>query len=193
MAERKINGLDVEALGRTIAGVREDPELGAFEFRTRTRWLEGGNNRTTITSFHGVGQENDERRFVVEADEPSVLLGRDRAPNPVEYLLEALASCLTSAMVYQAAARGIVIDECECELRGELDVRGFLGLSPDARKGYRRIEARFRVKSTGTAEELEECARFSPVLDVVSNGTEVALEIERRPTMKAEAERAPAP
>jgi uncharacterized OsmC-like protein len=178
--EKIINGIDVQALGKAMHELRQDPKLGDFRFRSFTRWIEGAYNRTTISSFYGAGKENDDRRFDLVADEPHLLLGEDRGPNPVEYLLDALASCLTSSLVYHAAARGIRIDACECELEGSIDLRGYLGVSEDVRKGYQRIAATFRVVSDASAEQLERCARFSPVLDVVSRGTEVALAIEKK-------------
>lgn len=179
MAEEIINGIEVRQLGRFIHRLRRGPELGRFQFRVRNRWLErGGHSQSTVRGFYGAGEEQNGRRFRMEADEPKLLLGEDAGPNPVEYLLGALASCLTGALVYHAAARGIRIESCECELTGELDARGFLGIAPEVRKGYQSIEVRFKVKSDGTREQLEECARFSPVLDVVMHGTEVELDIE---------------
>ncbi len=174
---KELNGIDVGGLAQVVHRL-SDADRAAFEFRTRTEWIGGGHSATTVTSFRGDGAENDGRRFVLEADEPRVLLGADAAPNPAEHLLHALATCLTASLIYHAAARGIEVRTCECTLVGELDVRGFLGLSPDARRGYRRIEARFRVESDAPAERLEELARFSPVLDVVTNGTEIDLAVE---------------
>ncbi len=182
MAPKIVNGVDIQQLGKAIHDFRADPDLAAFEFRARTEWLDGGHSRTTIEAFYGAKQENDSRRHTLKADEPPLLLGQDRGPNPVEHLLNALATCLTGAMVYHAAARGIHIDACECVLRGEIDIRGFLGVSDQVRRGYRRIEATFHVESDGSAEVLEECARMSPVLDVVMHGTQVDLRVEPRPS-----------
>ncbi len=116
---------------------------------------------------------------MLEADEPPVLLGEDRTANPVEYLLHALASCLTSSIIYKAAARGITIESLESTLEGDLDARAFLELSNDVRKGYQNIRVTFKVKSGASPEELKECAEFSPVLDVVTHGTPVSLRIEK--------------
>lgn len=116
---------------------------------------------------------------MLEADEPPVLLGEDRTANPVEYLLHALASCLTSSIIYKAAARGITIESIESKLVGDLDACAFLELSNDVRKGYQNIRATFKVKSDASAEALKACAEFSPVLDVVTHGTPVSLRIEK--------------
>lgn len=110
-----------------------------------------------------------------------MLAGTDLAPNPVEHLLHALAGCMTSTLVYHAAIRDIRIDELECELEGDLDLRGFLGLSKDARKGYRNIRVKFRVKTdSDQLDKLKTLSKFSPVFDVTSNGTRVDVEIERK-------------
>jgi uncharacterized OsmC-like protein len=177
---QNINGVDVAKLGEVKTAVERDTTLGRFEFRARTRWRSGsgGQNSTSLGSFHGAGAEQNGRRFEIAADEPKVLLGQDTAPNPVEYLLSALGACITSSLIYHAAAAGHRVDDCECTLTGDLDVRGFLGIDPDVRPGYQHILVTLRVRSDAPVEELEQAARFSPVLDVVSRGTSVALRVE---------------
>ena len=176
-----INGINVNEFENTVEAVKAQPELAKFQFRARNRWDRGGYNRTTIKGFYGAGEEHGEkdRTFVLEADEPPVLLGEDRTANPVEYLLHALASCLTSSIIYKAAARGFTIESVESKLEGDLDARAFLELSQDVRKGYQSIRVSFKVKSDASAEMLKECAEFSPVLDVITHGTPVALSIEK--------------
>jgi uncharacterized OsmC-like protein len=176
-----INGIDVVEFDNTVQAVKFNPELGKFQFRATHRWDMGGYNRTTISGFYGAGEEHgaENRTFVLEADEPPVLLGEDRTANPVEYLLHALASCLTSSIIYKAAARGITIESVESKLEGDLDARAFLEISNDVRKGYQNIRATFKVKSEASAESLMECAEFSPVLDVITNGTPVSLKVEK--------------
>lgn len=175
------NGIDVIEFQKTIQAVKAQPELAKFQFRARNRWDTGGYNRTTIKGFYGAGEEHgtEDRTFVVEADDPPVLLGEDRAATPVEYLLHALTACLTSSIIYKAAARGITIDSVESTLEGDLDARAFLEVSNDVRKGYQNIRATFKVKSDASPEVLKECAEFSPVLDVVTHGTPVSLRIEK--------------
>jgi len=180
-ATNVINGIDVIEFDNTIQAVKAQPELGKFQFRATNRWDMGGYNRTTIRGFYGSGEEHgtEDRSFVLEADEPTVLLGEDRTANPVEYLLHALASCLTSSIIYKAAARGITIESVESKLEGDLDARAFLELSNDVRKGYQNIRASFKVKSNASAEELKKLAEFSPVLDVITHGTPVSLRVEK--------------
>lgn len=176
-----VNGLNVTEYHRIVDDVRVQPELAKFEFRATNQWENGGYNVTTIKGFYGAGEEQgtDDRQFIVDADEPPVLLGVDRAPNPVEYLLHALAACLTSSIVYKAASRGIHVDSIEASLEGDLDARAFLELSDNSRKGYEGIRANFRVRSQASAEVIKELAEFSPVLDVIRDGTPVSLQVEK--------------
>ena len=192
MPETLINGVDTQGLVDTIKLVKQRPELGRFEFRAKNQWINGGKNQTTLSRFFGAGEEwGEERLFRLDADEPEILLSEDSAPNPVEHLLNALAACVTTSMVYHAAARGIRIEELESELKGTIDLRGFLGLSPDIRPGYQSIAVTFRVKSDAPAEQLRELCNFSPVFAVVTHGTKVNIEIEKKgePTRRMPSER----
>jgi len=177
-----INGVDVERLGQTVQAVQQNPSLGASQFRAVNRWINGGHNRSTIKSFYGAGQEDTTRTkpFVLDADEPQLLLGKDQGANPVEFVLHALAACLTTSLVYHAASRGIHIESIESKLEGDLDLQGFLGLSDQVRRGYKQIRASFTVKSDASAKDLEELTKFSPVFDIVSNPVPVSIHIESR-------------
>jgi uncharacterized OsmC-like protein len=179
--DRIINGLNVTEYEQIVESVRNEPKLAKFQFRAGNRWEDGGLNRTTIKSFYGAGEEQGtaSRHFTVDAAEPPVLLGKDESPNPVEYLLHALAACLTSSIVYKAAARGIAVESVESTLSGDLDARAFLELSDEDRTGYQNIRATFNVKADASPEEIKELAEFSPVFDVVTNGTPVSLRIEK--------------
>jgi uncharacterized OsmC-like protein len=174
-----VNGVDVAALSETLDAIRQEPKLGAFQFRAGNTWLGGGLNRSTIGSFYGAGQEQmREKPFSFGADEPPVLLGGDKAANPVEFVLHALAACLTTSLVYHAAARGIAIKTVSSELEGDIDVRGFMGLAADVRKGYHHVRVKMRVQSDAPAEQLAELAKFSPVYDIVSNSLPIEVTVE---------------
>jgi uncharacterized OsmC-like protein len=177
--EEIINGVEVEELKSKAQEFKRDPELAKFKFRVQNHWFSCGHNQTTITDFEGAGETHrHETSFILDADEPPLLLGGDLGASPVEYLLTALVSCLTSSLVYHAAIRGIHIEEIESNVEGDLDVRGFMGLADDVRKGYQNIRVTFRVKSNAPKEKLDELCRFSPVLDVVSHGTNVSINFE---------------
>jgi uncharacterized OsmC-like protein len=178
----RVNGVDIDRMGDTIKAINGNPGLAKFQFRASNRWITGGHNRTIIKEFYGAGQEDSTRRkpFVLDADEPPVLLSEDRAATPVEYVLHALAACLTTSLVYHAAARGIKIEEVESKLESDLDLRGFLGLSKDVRKGYQNIRVTFTVKSDASAEALRDLYRYSPVFDIVSNPVPVLVSLKKK-------------
>ena len=175
-----INGVDVDALGASIEAFEADPSLAAFRFQLTNRWIGGGHNRSVIKGFYAVGEEDTERvePFILDAGEPPVLLGQDTGANPVEHLLHALIGCLTTSITYHAAARGIELRKLTSEVEGDIDLRGFLGLSDDVPKGYKEIRVKFRADSDGDGETLRTCAGFSPVYAMVSKALPVILEIE---------------
>lgn len=181
MADKLVNGVDVGALGEAIHTFRSDPPLGRFQFRATNTWQTGGYSQTTISGFYGAGEEHssEQRPFRLSADEPALLLGEDRGPNPVEHLLNALAACVTSAMVYHSAARGLRLSRVQSTLEGELDIRGFMGITDEVRRGYQNIRISFQVEGDGTPEQLKQLCEYSPVLDVVRHGTQVAIEVEK--------------
>ncbi len=172
------NGVDIGALSATIDAVKSDPDLAKFVFRIRNEWIDGGLNRSSVTDFYGTRQDlSHETAFELFNDEPPVLLSGDKGPNPVENLLHALAGCLTTSLVYHAAARGIAVDSVATRFEGDLDLRGFLGLSEEVRKGYQSIRVTFEIGGDASAQEKRDliamAQTFSPVFDVVTNGVPV--------------------
>ena len=179
---QQINGVDVGALKQTLAAIEAQPELAQFQFQAENEWVNGPVNRTTIEQFHGTCQVHQhEKPFVFEADEPPVLLGEDGNANPVEYLLTALAGCVTTALVVHAAARGITIHRLSSRLEGDINLLGFLGLDDSVRNGYEAIRMIFDIDADVPREELEEVVRlgptYSPVYDVVSRSVPVTVEL----------------
>jgi uncharacterized OsmC-like protein len=181
--EQVRNGVDTGPLFPTLDLLKEQPELARFQFRARNHWVDGAHNRSTIKDFYGAGQEDTSRTeaFVVDAGEPAILLGTDTGPNPAEYLLHALAACLTTTLVYVAAARGVKLTEVESTLEGDLDIRGAFGLSKDHRNGFERIKVRFKVKGDAPDEKLREVVeraqQRSAVFDMVTNGVPVKIDV----------------
>jgi uncharacterized OsmC-like protein len=167
----------------TLDAIKADPSLARFQFRAQNQWIDGAHNRSTIQGFYGAGQEDGSRAaaFTIDAGEPAVLLGTDTGPNPAEALLHALAACLTTTLVYVAAARKVRLTEVESTLEGEMDVRGCLGISDEFRNGFTAIKVTFKVKGDAPAEKLREVVERaqarSAVFDMVSHGVpvEVAL------------------
>lgn len=176
-----LNGVNVTQLVETVGAIQNDPKLAAFRFRARNSWLGGGRSRTTIDGFWGAGQEDTSREapFVLEGDEPPVLLGTNQAPNAVEAVLHAVASCLAVGFAYNAAAQGIEVRSLEFDLEGALDLHGFLGLSEEARAGYQGITVTYRVDADATPEQIDDLCRYvqrtSPVLDIISSPVPVTV------------------
>jgi len=175
------NGVNVDQLIGTINAIKENPDLALFHFRAKNEWVSGGHSRTKIQSFYGAGAEDTSRSqpFVLEGDEPPVLLGSNAGPNAVEAVLHALASCLAVGFVYNAAAQGIRVDSLEFDLEGDLDLHGFLGLSDQVRPGYQNIRLSYRVKSDAPRQKLEALCEYvqktSPVLDIIRNPVPVGI------------------
>jgi uncharacterized OsmC-like protein len=180
ISNNQVNGVDLDILGGTVQAIADDPELGKCRFRASNAWHGGTDNRSTIDGFYGAKQEiPHKQRFVMRADEPLILAGSDNGANPVEFLLSALASCVTTSMVAHAAVRGIHINSLESELEGDIDLNGFLGLSDNTPKGYTDIRIRFRVDTDAeNLYKLKELASFSPVLNTLTQGTRVNIQIE---------------
>jgi uncharacterized OsmC-like protein len=173
------NGIDTAQLYGTLDAVKAEPEIAIFQFRATNRWIDGAHNRSTIKDFYAVGGEDTSRSvpFAVDAGEPAVLLGTDTGPNPAEYVLHALAACLTTAIVMVAAARKVNLSSVSSTLVGDMDVQGTLGLDDDIRNGFSRIGVSFEVSGDASPEKLQEVVERakgrSAVFDMVSNGVPV--------------------
>ena len=181
--DRIRNGVDSQLMYGTLDAIKENPSLGAFQFRVYNQWYDGAHNRSTIQGFYGAGQEDRSRvePFTIDAGEPAVLLGADTGPNPAEHLLHALAACLTTSLVYVATARKVRLTEVESMLEGDMDVRGALGLSDDVRNGFSNIRVSFKVSGDAPPEKLREIVERakarSAVFDMVTNGVPVEVDL----------------
>lgn len=180
------NGVDVPTLFATLDAVKANPEIAAFQFRATNRWVSGTHSRSEIQGFYGAMQEDTTRTapFVYDADHPQVLTGKDNGPTPVEFLLHALAACLTAGLGNIAAARGVTLHEVESTVEGDIDLNGILGTAPAERNGYTGIRVSFRV--SGDADEqtlrglVEQSTRRSAVYDVLTNGVPVDVDVTVR-------------
>ena len=187
---RIVNGVNVNQLFNTVDAVKATPGVAKFKFHLQNKWIDGGHNRSTVDNFHGGGNEvTRTQTFTLEADEPPLLLGRDLGPNPVEYLLAGLTSCVTTSIIYHAASRGIKIDEIESYLEGDIDLRGFLGLDKNVRRGFQNIRMNFKIKADATDKELQEIVNLGPtfslVFDSVTNGVPVTVKAEKKTAAQA--------
>jgi uncharacterized OsmC-like protein len=176
------NGVDTATLFATLDAVKGDNDIAKFQFRATNRWVSGTHNRSTIHGFYGAKQEMTHREpHVFDADHPPVLVGSDNAPTPVEYVLHALAACLTAGIANIAAARGINLTEVSSTVEGDIDLLGILGLSDDVRNGYQGIKVSFTLRGDDPDKlrsVVEQSRRRSAVYDVVTNGVPVSIDVD---------------
>ena len=159
---KMMNGLDTAKMYETIEAIKGQPTLARFEFRNSNQWITGGANRSTIQGFHGAGREDDSRKepFVFTNGEPPVLLGNNEGANPVEFLLHALAGCVTTTFVLHAAARGIKVESISTRMKGNIDLQGLLGLDDSVSPGYESIDMDMDIKADCSDEELDALLAF---------------------------------
>ena len=178
----RMNGLDLDAMMATVQALKSDPTLAKFQFRAKNRWIDGGENRSTIQDFHGAGAEDHSRSqpFEFTNGEPPVLLGNNEGANPVEFLLHALAGCVTTTTVLHAAARGIRIESIATELEGDIDLQGLLALDDAVPAGYRAIRVKMDIVADCSDAELDDLLQFaqqhSPVCNTVCRPVPVVVE-----------------
>jgi len=182
--ERKVNGVNVDQLFKTIELVKGQPEIARFKFRAKNNWVGGTHNRATVKDFYGALQEDDSRALMIfEIDEPPVLCGLNLGANPVEYLLVALSGCLTTSMVAHAAARGIELKKVESRYEGELDLQGFLGISEKVPVGYKEIRVYFKIEADISDEQKEElikmAQKYSPVFNSIAKPVPVSVALDK--------------
>jgi uncharacterized OsmC-like protein len=176
------NGVDTATLFATLDAVKGDTDIATFQFRATNRWVSGTHNRSTIEGFYGAKQEMTHREpFVFEADHPPVLVGTDEGPTPVEYVLHALAACLTAGIANIAAARGVNLTEVSSTVEGDIDLLGILGLADDVRNGYQQIKVSFMLRGDEPEKlraVVEQSRRRSAVFDIVTNGVPVSIDVD---------------
>jgi uncharacterized OsmC-like protein len=177
------NGVNVPVLFATLDVVKGQRDLAKFQFRATNRWISGTHSRSTIGGYFGAGAEQTRAKtFTYEGDHPSVLVAGDNAPTPVEYLLHAIAACITAGIGNIAAARGIDLQEVESTVEGDIDLLGVLGIDTDVRNGYQGIRVTFRIKGNAPEEDLRKLVMRSKdrsaVYDVLTNGVPVDIQVQ---------------
>ena len=175
------NGVDTATLFATLDAVKSSPEIAKFQFRASNRWITGTHNQSTIHGFYGAGQELVHRQArTYDADHPEVLVGQDNGPTPVEFLLHALAACLTSGIANIAAVRGVNLTSVESTVEGDIDLLGILGLSDEVRNGYQEIRVSFHLEGDDAdklREVVERSRLRSAVYDVFTHGVPVSIDV----------------
>ena len=176
------NGVNTPVLFATINAVKETPSLAKFRFRASNRWKDGTYSESRVESFSGAGGEHTHQsQFTYGADHPAVLVGADRGPTPIEFLLHGLAACITAGIGNIAAARGVTLTSVESQVEGDIDLRGLLGISDEARNGYQNIRIHFDIAGDAPPEKLrqivEQSKARSAVFDVLTNGVPVDITV----------------
>ena len=185
MADNKmVNGVNVTELYNTIEAIKGKPDIAKFKFRATNKWINGTHCRATIKDFYGALKEDNSRPPVdYDMDEPPVLLGNNEGRNPVEYLLVALSGCLTTSLVAHASAKGIKIQAVQSRYEGDIDLRGFLGLSEDVPVGYQNIRVYFKIDADVSDEQKEEMVRmaqkYSPVFNTITKSAPVSVHLDK--------------
>ncbi|WP_035855421.1 OsmC family protein [Cryptosporangium arvum] len=176
------NGVDTGALFATIDAVTADPRIAEFRFRATNTWVSGTHNRSTIDGFYGAGQElNHAEPRTYDSDHPAVLVGADQGPTGPEFLLHALAACLTGGIANVAAARGVTLTEVSSTVEGDIDLRGILGLDERVRNGFSQLRISFHLRGDDPAklrDVVERSAARSAVLDVLTHGVAVRIDVD---------------
>ena len=177
----RVNGLDLPALGEVVEAVEKDASQAVVGFAVTTRWT-GQTRSETVVDHFTMGGERIARSHKIVADEPCQLLGADSAPNPQELLMAAFNACITVGYVAGAALKGITLESLEIRTRGELDLRGFLGLSDAVPAGYEEIDYEVKIKGNGTAEQF--AAIHDNVLKTSPNYFNISRPIRVNATLK---------
>jgi hypothetical protein len=93
---------------------------------------------------------------------------------------------MMAGVANMASLRGVVLDEVEASIEGDLDVQGLLGLSDEVRNGYQQVRVSFRITGDAPPEVLEaivaQSQARSAVFDVLTNGVDVTVAVDPTPT-----------
>jgi uncharacterized OsmC-like protein len=177
------NGVDVATLFATLDAVKSQKEIAKFQFRASNTWVSGTHSRSQLSGFYGAMQEMQHKQVTtLDADHPAVLVGQDNAPTPIEFLLHAIAACLTSGLANIAAARRVDLHKVTSTVEGDIDLLGLLGLSDGTvRNGYQEIRVTFHIEGDADDETLrglvEQSRRRSAVYDALVNPTSVIIDV----------------
>jgi len=176
------NGVNTAALLGAREALTAAPEAAEFTWRATCSWVHGTHSRSTVESFSGLGQEHSHlSTFNFDADHPVCFASEDHGATPAEYVLVALASCLTAGVAAVAQYREIQLRTVTATVEGHMNVLGILGADPDVRNGYRDIRVRFDIDADASREELEalvaQSQKRSAVFDILTNPTDVVVEV----------------
>lgn len=176
------NGVNVEALLEARNALSEAREAAAFTWRVSNEWISGTHSRTTIEDFFGLGEEQSHTKsFSYDADHPVQFASEDNAPTPVEFVLHALAGCLTAGIAAVAQNRGVQLRSVRSTIEGDMDLAGILGIDRGVRNGYSQVRVTFDVDGDAAPEDLRalvaQSVRRSAVYDIITNPVDVVVDV----------------
>lgn len=177
------NGVNVEGLFGALDAVKAQPAAAKFQFKAENEWISGTHSRSRIHEFFGLGApQAHSQAFEYEADHPTQLVGTDLGPSPAEFLLHALAACITAGIGNVASVRGIELKRVQTTVTGDIDLVGLLGIDPTVRNGYGSIEVEVSIEGGAGADDLakvvERSVARSAVYDMLTNGTAVNVSVK---------------
>jgi uncharacterized OsmC-like protein len=176
------NGVNVQALLDARTALADAPAGAKFQWKAEAEWVHGTHSQATINGFFGLGTDHAHKTsWTYVADHPEVFASEDRGPTPVEYVLVALASCLTAGIAAVAQNRKIQLRSVKATLEGDHDILGILGGDPEVRNGFTDIRVHFDVDADATPEEIEalvaQSQKRSAVFDALTNPTNVTVTV----------------
>jgi uncharacterized OsmC-like protein len=144
--------------------------------------VRGTRSDTAISGFFGLGADQSHKSsFSYTADHPEVFAAEDQGPTPVEFVLVALASCLTAGVAAVAQNRGIQLNRVSATIEGDLNILGILGGDPEVRNGFNGIRVNYDIDADASPEDIEalvaQSQKRSAVFDVITNPTNVAVSV----------------
>jgi len=178
-----VNGINVDNLLALVEDVRHDAAKGNTQWRVTTVWQGQARSRASVEGF-AIGGQKVLREFSIDIDEPYELGGSNRFANPQEHLLAALNACMVVGYAAQCAVRGITLEKLKIETRGEIDLRGFLGIDSAVPPGYDNLSYVVRIKGNGTKEQFAEIHKA--VMATSPNFYNVSRPVELKPTLVVE-------
>ena len=182
MAAKVDNGVNVEALLGARQALTDAPEAARFKWRATCSWVNGTHSRSTVQGFFGLGAEQSHKTtFTYDADHPEVFASEDNGSTPVEYVLVALASCLTAGVAAVAQNRSIQLRSVKATVEAGMDLQGILGIDSEVRNGFDGIKVVYDIDADASREDIAalvaQSQKRSAVFDIVTNPTNVAVEV----------------
>ncbi|MBX3381209.1 MAG: OsmC family protein [Phycisphaeraceae bacterium] len=164
VAPASLNGINVQALQNTVEAITRTPSEGKTSWRVASEW-KGGTRADHHVNGCSIGGKFVPREFTIRSDEPEQLCGTNRFSNPQELLMAGLNACMMVGYAAVAATMGITLTKLEVETKGDIDLRGFLGIDTAVPAGYRGLTQTVHIAGDGTEEQF---ARLHDVIRATS-------------------------